>query len=664
MNMHTRLALCGLLATITGSGCLIRPLDHEQAAPPQPAGSMQAGAVAVGGAHYKSSWPATGQHDWIGSDVWPDLAGGWKLEEGAAVCYGRQSAALRCLTLGSHALTAGAGRFTMSVDITITPGDSDGYAGFLLGRPSPYPSPGSQTGKLARIVFAGISTRGDALVAANPSHERLSNWMAQSTNTAAFPSSVRLQLHGLAIGDSYALVLSCSDPETGVELVRSSLWDVPPQLVRGFPSLSTGPVPPGQAGRCRFRNLELRGEKVTTHALQAGPILGAWHTITAATLKMRVQLVPLGEHTPPRLSLELADGTNWTEAATAPVDQATGSALLEVADWVERPATGYRVRATVGRGGETTETGIWHGSIARDPRGGELAVAILPAPSNDHVGPWQLPPYGVKTASPYDPRLAPALAAGCRAILTPATPMAEPTPANLQARYLWSIAYAAAGRTTAFPSAISSRSAYGGLGIVPFAGTNAPSATGDWEVWIGADVILPWSRTTLDETAGRLAAVNATAKRRRKRIEPPPVAAPGTTFDLVGIIPKKKMLVLDRLLCPAGTAGEAHRQNETRRSPGWPLGVPVDPTQDLKPVGYLPPVQVTGFNRPVVQLIEEATSNTVQVIRLDGQVYLPRVYTDGTYTIHVVAPELGESQTLTGQSITRLGEAETTLITF
>ncbi len=272
MSPRTPLALVAILTTIIASGCLVRPVGDKSArvAPTPPA---QAGHVA-GGAHYRANWPATGQHDWIGGDVWPDLSGSWKLEQGEAVCYGAAGTYLRCLTIGSHALTPGSGRFRMSADVTIAPGATDAYVGFLLGRPTPYPSPGSQTGKLARIVFAGINTKGDAIIAANPSHARLTNWITQSTNTAACPTPVRLQLHGMPIGESYALVLTCRDPETGVELTRASLWDVPPQLVRGFTALATGPIAPDEAGRLRFSQLELKGEKVIPETAQADPILG------------------------------------------------------------------------------------------------------------------------------------------------------------------------------------------------------------------------------------------------------------------------------------------------------------------------------------------------------------------------------------------------------
>ncbi len=639
------LTILACLAVAIGSGCLLRPLG-DQPAPVAPSASS-ALAPAAGGGHYRSDWPTTGQHDWIGGDVWPDLAGGWKLDAGEAVCYGAPGTQLRCLTLGSHALTPGRGRFTMTVDITITPGETDCYAGFLLGRPSPYPSPGSQTGKLARVVFAGINTRGDALVAANPSHARLANWIAQSTNTAATTSRVRLQLHGLAIGASYALVLTCRDLATGVELARDSLWDVPPQLVRGFTALGTGPIAPGEAGRCRFSRLELKGEKVITHSASAGPILGAWHTITAGTLQMRVQLAPLGEATPTHLSLDLAEGTNWIEAVSAPVDRATATSLIELADWASRPATDYRLRATIPRGERVSLVAIYHGTIAADPRGGDVALAILPPPPDTGPFAWQPPPYGLRTISPYDPRLAPVLAAGCRGILTPGTPMGAPTPKNLQQRYLWAIAYATAGRTLAFPNTITPRSAYGGLGIVPFSG-RPPAAA--WEHWIGADALLNWSPATLDETARRLA---------------PSIPAPPShdaTIDMVGIMPQQKMIVMDRLIAPTGAT--AHRQTAAVHSDGWPLGTPIDPSQTRKPIGYLPPVQVTGVLRPVVQLIDEGTGQTIQLIRLEGQAYLPRVYTNSSYTIHIAAPEQGKVQTLTGQTITRLGEAETALISF
>jgi 3',5'-cyclic AMP phosphodiesterase CpdA len=106
-----------------------------------------------------------------------------------------------------------------------------------------------------------------------------------------------------------------------------------------------------------------------------------------------------------------------------------------------------------------------------------------------------------------------------------------------------------------------------------------------------------------------------------------------------------------RIDTKAGTATiECHPRFPKKKGeqfPGWPVTVKLADNDGRKPVAWLPELTVTGCDRPVIEVTEEATGAVVSCVRADGpRVQLP-VFAAGRYTV-AVGRDRPDGATLTG----------------
>jgi hypothetical protein len=77
------------------------------------------------------------------------------------------------------------------------------------------------------------------------------------------------------------------------------------------------------------------------------------------------------------------------------------------------------------------------------------------------------------------------------------------------------------------------------------------------------------------------------------------------------------------------------RFSDGSQYPGWPITVAIDDNDGRRPVAWLPDLVVTGTDRPVVQVIADASREVLYTFRARaGRVPLP-VYSDGLFTVRV-----------------------------
>jgi hypothetical protein len=68
---------------------------------------------------------------------------------------------------------------------------------------------------------------------------------------------------------------------------------------------------------------------------------------------------------------------------------------------------------------------------------------------------------------------------------------------------------------------------------------------------------------------------------------------------------------------------------------GWPVTIHQMDNYGRKAMAYLPEIQVSGMENPVVQVISESTGEIVYTVRIQGSRFRPKVFKDGTYTVKV-----------------------------
>ncbi len=69
--------------------------------------------------------------------------------------------------------------------------------------------------------------------------------------------------------------------------------------------------------------------------------------------------------------------------------------------------------------------------------------------------------------------------------------------------------------------------------------------------------------------------------------------------------------------------------------PGWPITFDYRDNDGRKPIGYLPELVVSGTERPVVQVIEEASGEVLYTVRAAANRFKPPVYTAGKHAVKV-----------------------------
>jgi hypothetical protein len=69
--------------------------------------------------------------------------------------------------------------------------------------------------------------------------------------------------------------------------------------------------------------------------------------------------------------------------------------------------------------------------------------------------------------------------------------------------------------------------------------------------------------------------------------------------------------------------------------PGWPLTIKQEDNYGRKAIAYLPTLQISGQEDPVVQVVDETSDEIVYTIRIKGATWRPKVFREGAYTIHV-----------------------------
>lgn len=77
------------------------------------------------------------------------------------------------------------------------------------------------------------------------------------------------------------------------------------------------------------------------------------------------------------------------------------------------------------------------------------------------------------------------------------------------------------------------------------------------------------------------------------------------------------------------------RDGDQAQFPGWPVTIRAEENDGRKPVAWLPELIFEGASDPVVQVIEEKTGEILYTIRVQGDRFQPRVYSEGGYTIRI-----------------------------
>ena len=81
---------------------------------------------------------------------------------------------------------------------------------------------------------------------------------------------------------------------------------------------------------------------------------------------------------------------------------------------------------------------------------------------------------------------------------------------------------------------------------------------------------------------------------------------------------------------------------------GWPLTIAQQDNYGRKAVAWLPELVIAGAEDPVVEIISEASGESLYVMRIKGTRFKPKIFAQGNYTVKISDPERGLKKTVSG----------------
>jgi len=90
-----------------------------------------------------------------------------------------------------------------------------------------------------------------------------------------------------------------------------------------------------------------------------------------------------------------------------------------------------------------------------------------------------------------------------------------------------------------------------------------------------------------------------------------------------------------------------------KQFPGWPQTIKIQDNYSRKASAYLPTIKISGITNPVFQIINEKNDEIVYTIRIKENIFRPKVFEAGLYTIKVGNPDVGKMKIIRNiQSLT------------
>lgn len=152
---------------------------------------------------------------------------------------------------------------------------------------------------------------------------------------------------------------------------------------------------------------------------------------------------------------------------------------------------------------------------------------------------------------------------------------------------------------------------------------------------------------------GNRITVHAVANPRKTGVKPALVYDRATGYGLVTFNKDKRTIHTEcwpRFVDPAKEPNGQYK--------GWPQTVSQEDNFGRKAAAWLPEVVVTGAQDPVVEIIAEATGESVYVMRIRGTRFKPKVFAPGNYTVKVSDPDRGLERIVAHVQSSTAGQTE------
>ncbi|MBI4624265.1 MAG: alkaline phosphatase D family protein [Verrucomicrobia bacterium] len=326
---------------------------------------------------FRSRWDLVPDRAWAGPEFWTNPMQDWRVNAGRLECV--KAAGGRNVHVLTREFSSQPGNLIMSLKLGRVAGgaikDGKGAAGFVVGVQGPLKEYRNN------LIFGiglnvGLRANGELFVGEDPKAKI-------SRIDMGHAASVELRLAAEALGAVYRVKVTAHDAADGRVLGEVERTDVPAGALVGNLALAanfgSGVVAPAaqkkakaksalETDRWWFSDWRIAGTKVTAHEGRAfGPLFFNQYTLHRGTLKMTVQLAPLGARDEQKARLQIRRGDSWQTVADAAMDPAARTATFRVERWNDRLDTPYRVAYALRATDGSTREHFLEGTVRRDP---------------------------------------------------------------------------------------------------------------------------------------------------------------------------------------------------------------------------------------------------------------------------------------------------------
>ncbi len=335
-------------------------------------------------AEFASQWQHDPDRIWLGAEFWANPLQDWRVAGGRIECTAEKPN--RNVHVLTRELADREGDLRMSVKagrIGGKFGGGKGSAGFkiaVLGTLGNYPEHRDFRNNLVfnSGIDCGITAAG-ALFFGDPRAAKGASADVKGLDW------VELKLVVEKKAGSYEAVLSAHDGADGRQLADLRMAKIPGERLIGNLAIGAnfgpdGPGggkgkkaaaakagPPAGNGAFWFADWKISGSKVAAdESHRFGPLLFNQYTLSGGTMKMSVQLPPIGADDSQTVRLQLKTGGDWKTVAEEKKDQQTRNAVFRIEKWDDTKDAEYRLAYSLKtKQGETEH--FLTGAIRRDP---------------------------------------------------------------------------------------------------------------------------------------------------------------------------------------------------------------------------------------------------------------------------------------------------------
>ncbi len=322
------------------------------------------GLVLVQAADFKMKKPQT-TRIWLGADYWANRIQDWQIDNGTIKCVA--SNWNRNISLLTYRLGKNEGVLQMSAEVRVlNPAESSrNWVGFRLA------SRGKFNDYRDDAIYGtglniGITTRGELFIGDIPV-----KYVKNAEGVKPYlKEGVILKVTAMPAGENYEVEISVLRKKNNEFLASEKVDNIPAKTFYGAIGLVSdfGEVTDKTNPSVVFANWEITGTKLIQHAERAfGPVLFTQYTLSRGTLKMSVQMPPMGKDDDRFATLQINENGEWKTVAQADIEENSRTAIFRVVNWNNTEMIPYRVSYKMVANGEKKTTFYYEGEIRKEP---------------------------------------------------------------------------------------------------------------------------------------------------------------------------------------------------------------------------------------------------------------------------------------------------------